>query len=106
MEHSKWDIMEHVKPIGPLRMNGNVAENWLKWKQRWLLYAKASEVDLKDEETQCAVFLHTIGEEAFEVYDTFLFTESEANKVEPLMAKLEAYRSPKRNVTYERYLFF
>lgn len=98
--------MEHVKPIGPLRMDGNIAENWRKWKQRWTLYAKASGVDAKDEETQCAVFLHTIGDEALEVYDTFTFTESEENKIEPLIGKFDAYCSPKKNVTYERYLFF
>ena len=70
-----------------------------------MLYAKASGVDSKDEETQCAVFLHTIGEEALEVYDTFTFTE-EADKIEPLKAKFEVYCSPKKNVTYERYLSF
>ena len=98
--------MEHVKPIGPLRMDGNIAKNWRQWKQRWTLYAKASRVDAKDEETQCAVFLHTIGNEVLEVYDTFSFTESEENKIEPLIGKFDAYCSPKKNVTYERYLFF
>ena len=98
--------MEHVKPIGPLRMDGNIAENWRKWKQRWTLYAKASGVDAKDEQMQCAVFLHTIGDEALEVYDTFTFTENEENKIESLRGKFDAYCSPKKNVTYERYLFF
>ena len=97
--------MEHVKPIGPLQMEGNIALNWRKWKQRWALYAKASEVDAKDEETQCAVLLHTIGEEALQVYDTFTFAESE-NKIDPVVEKLDAYCSPKKNVTYEHYLFF
>ena len=98
--------MEHVKPIRPLRLDGNIVENWRKWKQRWVLYAKASGVDSKDEETQCTVFLHTMGEEVLEVYDTFTFTEEEANKIEPLVARFEAYCSPKKNITYERYLFF
>lgn len=88
--------MEHVKPIGPSRMVGNIASNWQKWKQRCVLYAKASGVDAKDEETQCAVFLHTIGEEALEVHDTFTFAESEENKLEPVIAKFEAYCLPKR----------
>ena len=87
--------MEHVKPIGPLRMDGNIAKNWRKWKQRWTLYAKASGVDAKDEGMQCAVFLHTIGDKALEVYDTFTFTESEENKIEPLIGKFNAYRLPK-----------
>ena len=71
-----------------------------------MLYAKASGVDSKDEETQCPVFLHTIGEEALVVYDSFTLTDAEADKIEPLVAKFEAYCSPKKNVTYERYLFF
>ena len=35
--------MEHMKPIGLLRLDGNIAENWRKWKQRWVLYAKPVE---------------------------------------------------------------
>ena len=66
---------------------------------------QASGVDAKDEETQCAVLLHTIGEEALQVYDTFTFAESE-NKIDPVVEKLDAYCSPKKNVTYEHYLFF
>ena len=71
-----------------------------------MLHAKASGIDSKDEETQCPVFLHTIGEEALVVYDSFTFTDAEADKIEPLVAKFEAYCSPKKNVTYECYLFF
>ena len=56
--------MENMKPMGPLNMGGNVAENWRKWKQRWNLYVKASGANEKDEATQCAIFLHTIGDEA------------------------------------------
>ena len=97
--------MENMKPMGPLNMGGNVAENWRKWKQRWNLYAKASGASEKDEATQCAIFLHTIGDEALEVYDTFTFTETEQDKIEPLIQKFESYCTPKKNTTYERYVF-
>ena len=43
--------MENMKPMGPLNMGGNAAENWGKWKQRWNLYAKASGASEKDEAT-------------------------------------------------------
>ncbi|CAB4014143.1 Hypothetical predicted protein, partial [Paramuricea clavata] len=97
--------MEHMKPMGPLKMDGNVAENWRKWRQRWNLYAKASGANEKDEEIQCAIFLHTIGEEALEIYDTFTFTETEQDKIEPLIQKFESYCTPRKNTTYERYIF-
>ena len=32
-----------MKPMGPLKMDGNLAENWRKWKQRWSLYARSVE---------------------------------------------------------------
>ena len=80
MVSGETTIMEHMKPMGPLKMDGNVAENWRKWRQRWNLYAKASGDDEKDEEIQCAIFLHTIGDEALEIYDTFTFTETEQDK--------------------------
>ncbi|CAB3978567.1 Hypothetical predicted protein [Paramuricea clavata] len=58
------------------------------------LYAKASGADEKDEGTQCAIFLHTIGEEALEIYDTFTFTETEQDKIQPLIQKFESYCTP------------
>ena len=94
-----------MKPMGPLKMDGNLAENLRKWKQRWSLYAKASGAEEKDEATQCAIFLHTIGEEALEVYDTFTFTETEQDKIELLIQKFEGYCTPRKNTTYERYVF-
>ncbi len=66
---------------------------------------KASGAEEKDEATQCAIFLHTIGEEALEVYDTFTFTETEQDKIEPLIQKFEGYCTPRKNTTYERYVF-
>ena len=94
-----------MKPMGPLKLEGNIAENWRKWKLRWSLYAKASGADKQEEATQCAIFLHTIGEEALEVYDTFSFTEEQKDKLVPIIEKFEAYCSPKKNTTYERYIF-
>jgi hypothetical protein len=104
MVSGETTIMEHMKPMGPLKVDGNVAENWRKWRQRWNLYAKSSGADEKDEDTQCAIFLYTIGE-ALEIYDTFTFTETEQDKIEPLIQKFESYCTPRKNTTYERYIF-
>ena len=90
-----------MKPMGPLKMDRNLAENWRKWRQRWIPYANARGANEKDEATQCAIFLHTIGEEALAVYDTFSFTGAEKDKIEPLIQKFQDYCSPKKNTTYE-----
>ena len=97
--------MEHMKPMGLLKLDGNTAENWRKWKLQWSLYAKARGADKQEEEMQCAIFLHMIGEEALEGYKTFTFTQAQRNKLDPIIETFEAYCSPKKNTTYERYIF-
>ena len=62
-----------MEPLDPLRLDGNISENWKKWKQRWLLYSKASGAGEKEESVQCAIFLHMIGEPALDVYESFEF---------------------------------
>ena len=101
----KWDNMERMKPLEPLILDENAAERWRKWKQRWNLYSKASGAVEKDEETQCAIFLHMIGDDALEIYDTFTFTDEEKGKINALIGKFEEHCSPKKNITYERYKF-
>jgi hypothetical protein len=45
------------------------------------------------------------GEAAITVYETLTFEDTEKDKIEPLVAKFEAYCLPKKNVTHERHLF-
>ena len=98
--------MDSLKPPQPLNFtDGNLSDAWQRWKQKWTLYAKASGVDGKEEDVRCAVFLHVIGEEGVEVFNTFPMTADEKDKIEPLLNKFENYCNPKRNVTFERYKF-
>ena len=97
--------MNTLTPPSPMSFTGNISEAWKRWKQRWTLYAKASGVDAKDENIQCATFLHVMGEEGLEIFNTFQFTETEKDKIGPLIDKFESYCIPKTNVTFERYKF-
>jgi hypothetical protein len=74
-----------MKSIRILILIGNVAGNRRKWKQHWGLNTG---VDKKPEATQCTVLLHTIGQDALDVYNTFTLTEKEANKIKPLIKKV------------------
>ena len=97
--------MDNLKPLDALNLNGDVAENWRRWKQRWSLFVIASGAHEKDENIQCATFLHMIGEDALNIYDTFTFTENEVNKIQILIDKFDEHFSPQKNITYQRYLF-
>ena len=84
---------------------GNISDTWKRWKQRWSLYKLASGASTKDEAIQCAIFLHVVGSEGIDIYNTFTFADGETDKITPLMEKFDAYCTPKKNITYERYIF-
>ena len=94
------------RPIPSLILKGNISENWKKFLQRSEIFATASELDKKEEKTQCAQLLHLLGEEAIQIYNTFTFKDEEVNKINILKQKFSQHFSPKKNITYERYKFF
>ena len=49
------NIMDHIQPLEPLNISGNVSSNW----RRWNLYVKASGAIGKTEDVQCAIFFYT-----------------------------------------------
>ena len=88
-------------------MTGNLSENWRKFKQPFEIYSIASGLNEKAEEIQVASLLHLVGEEALEVFNTFQFAaEDDKKKIKPVCEQFEAYCSPRKNVTYERYKVF
>lgn len=50
--------------------------------------------------------LAAAGEEAVEVFNTFEIPQDEENKLEPLIKQFELYCNPRKNVTFERHVFF
>lgn len=99
--------MDNLKAPDPLKMDGNMSENYRRWVQRLELYLTATGISAKDESIQIATFLHVIGPEALEVYNTFKFDRPEdAQKLDNVKAKFKAYCNPRKNITYERHCFF
>ena len=47
-----------------LSLQGNPAENWRRWRQRFELYLTAKEADKKSDATKIAMLLSAIGPEA------------------------------------------
>lgn len=86
--------------------NGNLAEQWKLWRQKFENYLVATETNKKPEEVQCAQLLHYLGDEALQIYNSFTFEEAEKNKIKVLIEKFDGYFIPKKNLTYERYKFF
>ena len=67
----------------------------------------ASGLKEKPEEVQASALLYIVGEDAFEVYNTFAFkTAVNKLKVKPICDKFQEYCNPRKNVTFEMYKFF
>uniref|UniRef100_A0A8C5H0R6 C2H2-type domain-containing protein n=2 Tax=Gouania willdenowi TaxID=441366 RepID=A0A8C5H0R6_GOUWI len=60
--------MEQFKAPSPLSLTANPADNWCSWEQSFRRYIAAS--GEKDEQGKIDILLHTIGEDALEVFNT------------------------------------
>lgn len=66
----------------------------------------ATERDKKPKQQQAATLLHLIGDTGLEIYNTFHLSEEESIDPDTILQKFQDYCEPRRNVVYERYLFF
>lgn len=99
--------MSKFSPPNNLELEGNVAENWERWKKEFHFFLLATESQKKDTEVKCSMLLSAIGPRARDVYYTFDFgDEKESLDFEVVMYKFDKHFRPKKNVTFQRYKFF
>ncbi|XP_030745261.1 uncharacterized protein K02A2.6-like [Sitophilus oryzae] len=90
----------------PLSFDGNLAENFRRFKQSFEIYLIASGKSEKDDKMKIALLLNLMGEEGIEVYNTLKLTELQRANFQTVLNELENYMTPKKNVVYERFLFY
>lgn len=99
--------MDKLSPPPQLNLTGNLAENWRRFKQQYEIYEAASGTDQKDEKVRSMTFLHVVGSESLEIYNTFSWDEDgDKFKLTAICEKFEDYCNPRKNVTFERHVFF
>ena len=67
--------MKHMKPPKEMILQGNVSDNWIRFKQRLTLYMEAINLDSKSDKRKIAVLLSVSGPEAIDVFNTLSFTD-------------------------------
>ena len=98
--------MDKLSPPEALNLDGNIADSWRRWKQRFEIFSLASGLSGKDAKIQAATFLHVAGTEALEVYNTFTWeSDDDKSKVDKITEKFDGYCNPRKNVTWERHKF-
>lgn len=94
-----------AKP-NPLSFEGNVTENWRRFKQMFLIYIVVSGYESKSKKAKTCILLNLAGEQAIEIYNTFIYIKDESKEdIDVVVKKFEEHCNPKRNVTYERHVF-
>ena len=89
-----------------LSFDGNMKENFKKFKQEFEIYMQASEKDKKSDEVQVAILLNIIGPEALEKYNTFELTDDKKKDPKEVMKAFEEYCIPISNESVDRHVFF
>lgn len=92
-------------PPEELHMNGNLEETWPVFKQRFLLYLKATGAATWPGGQKVALFLTVAGPQALQVYNSFQLDPKDEDNFEVVLACFEGHCMPRRNETYERFLF-
>ena len=96
------------KPPGELNIvEGNVSENFKKWKRQIEVYLAASGATDKGGETQTAIILHCAGPKVIEIYDQINWPEGvDKNDPKKVLEKLHDYCNPRQNEVLESHRFW
>lgn len=97
----------NFKQPNPLVLNGNLSENWRRFYQTFDIFMEASSLGSRSSSRKTAILLNTIGEEALEIFNSFVFTdEGDKKDYDKVIEKFQSYCNPKKNKTYHRFLFY
>ena len=94
--------MDALKQPEPLSFTGNVDQNWKSFIQRFELYLTAINADKKGDTQKIALLLTCASAQAINVYNTLDIDKND--KYEDIKTK-EGFCAPKKNETYERFVF-
>ena len=89
--------------------DGNVSENFKKWRREFEIYMVASGSSSKDDKVQTAILLHCAGPQVLEIYDQFTWNPEVADqkdKPDEVFTKLQAYCNPRKNEVLESHRFW
>lgn len=95
-----------MKPEKLNLKNGNLAENWKRFKRQFENFMIATESNEKSDAIKIAMFLNLIGDEAMDVLDSLNLTEAQRQAYDETITAMENFCKPRRNTVYERYIFY
>ncbi|XP_071866682.1 uncharacterized protein isoform X2 [Bombus fervidus] len=97
----------YVRPPEPLSDNGDMVQNWQKWRKDFMIFMKASNSINKEQDYQAYLLRTYIGKVGQDVIEKIVSNHlKERDNMNILLAKLDKYFLPPKNEVIERYNFF
>lgn len=95
-----------IPPPAPLKVVGDVAADWERFKSEFDNYEIATDLVDSDARKRAAILLACLGSAAHTIFRTFKFDDdADRNKVEKIKEAFDKHWLGEVNVTYERYVF-
>ena len=86
--------------------SANMNAEWKMFKQLWENYEVALGLSQQENKKRTATLLTIIGKEAMKIFNTFKWKNNEEKEnIIKVIEKFDAYFIPRKNITYERYMF-
>lgn len=101
----KSKMSDHLTKVSPLKLDGNLSENWRKFKRNFDIFLVAGELNEKSDTIKINTLLNAIGEEAVEVFDSFNLSGAQKSQYAEVVKAFADFCEPKKNVVYERFMF-
>lgn len=98
--------MESLRRPDPLKLDGNVAEQWKKFKRQLEIFITAAGLEGKNAKEKAAILLNLIGDEACDVFETLNLNDEHRKDYAHVLDAFEKYCTPRKNVVYERFVFY
>lgn len=90
----------------PLAVAENLAYNWKKFKQNFMIYVTATGLLIKlEQEAQMADLKLLVGEGGIEIFNILNITENEAKSLDVILKKFNEYCIAKKNLVFECFVF-
>ena len=95
--------VSNLPAVGPFSVDesSNVSKKWEDWKEDFEIYLSATGVSQDTQKK--ALMLHLAGKDVKDIYKTLKANNTE--QYEEVCTKLDRYFKPRKNITYERYIF-
>ncbi len=99
-------MAEHIPFPHEMTLTGDLESKWRDFKEEWEDYFVATGLSNKDKTVQVATLKRAMGLQCKKRLNNLNLSDEESKEPETVLAKLTEYFTPKRNVLYDRHIFF